>query len=81
MVDAYLFIQEREDDMLNQRISWQTAHLMNATGNFKKKIQPTDLYKPLDYEEDSDKQDIVKRFNSAEEKEQYLKDLMAKFKK
>lgn len=38
--------QEAFDEKM-QMMAWQTALLMNSTGNFKKKIKPTDLYTPL----------------------------------
>lgn len=38
--------QEAFDEKM-QMVAWQTALLMNSTGNFKKKIKPTDLYTPL----------------------------------
>lgn len=38
-----------EEDSFNskmQMLAWQTALLMNSTGNYKKKIKPTDLFNP-----------------------------------
>jgi allantoicase len=80
MLGAFVEEEQRQDDMLNQRVAWQTAHLMNATGNFKKKIKVEDLYKPRDSQtEETPKQNIVKKFESKEAKEDYLKNLMKKF--
>lgn len=38
-------LDELDNDM--QKLAWQTALLMNSTGNFKKKIKPSDLYTPM----------------------------------
>ncbi|WP_335556350.1 hypothetical protein [Neobacillus vireti] len=65
--------------MENQRVSWFTSHLMNASGNYKKRIQPTDLYKPMAYREQEEQQNIIRRFDSPEQKEDYLKNLLSKF--
>lgn len=43
--------QYKEDDDFDKQmiqLSWQTALLMNSTGNYKKKIKPEDLYTPLE---------------------------------
>ena len=82
MMDAFVEEEQRQDDVENQRFAWQTAHLMNATGNYKKTIKSTDLYRPLDYvEEDKEvpQQNIVKKFDSKEQKEDYLNALLKKF--
>lgn len=82
-MEAFAEEEKRQDDVENQRFAWQTAHLMNATGNYKKAIKPTDLYKPLDYTEEqaTNRQKIVQRFDSKESKEAYLDKLKNKFKK
>jgi glutamyl-tRNA reductase len=81
MIEAMVEEEQRQDDMKNQRVAWQTAHLMNATGNYKKKIKTTDLYKPMVdvQEEETPKQNIVEKFESKEQKEEYLENLMKKF--
>jgi hypothetical protein len=66
------------DDMEMQRLSWQTSLLMNATGNFKKKIKPTDLYKPLDSVDDEEKSTGKKKRYTPEEKEEYFANLQKK---
>ena len=41
-----------EHDNKMKIIAWQTAYLMNATGNFKKNLLPSDIYSsPLDVSE------------------------------
>lgn len=80
MMNAFIEEEIRQDDVQNQRTSWFTAHIMNSSGNMRRAIKPTDLYKPLDYEEQQKvEQKVIKRFESPEQKEQYLKNLMAKF--
>lgn len=48
MYEAYVETLNEEFDQEMQRTSWFTALLMNATGNFKKRIQPEKLYVPLE---------------------------------
>lgn len=48
MYDAHITATNEDVDNEMQRTSWFTALLMNATGNFKKQIQPNKLYVPLD---------------------------------
>lgn len=86
MIVGIIEEERRQDDLQKQLISWQTAHLMNATGNLKKRLQPSDLYKPMGYPQENEKenkpeQSIVKKFNSPAEKENYLQNLMSKFRK
>lgn len=80
MIEAMTEEEQRQDDMLNQRVSWQTAHIMNSSGNYKKRIEATDLYKPLAHkEEQAEKQVIVEKFETPEAKQEYLENLMQKF--
>lgn len=79
MLEAFIAEEQRQDDVISQRLAWQTSHLMNSTGNYKKRIRPTDLYRPKYLNDSEPEQETVKRFNSKEEKEKYLKDLMKKF--
>lgn len=80
MLEAFVEEEKRSDDMENQRTSWAVAHIMNSSGNYKKRIQPTDLYKPLNYvEETEEEQKVVERFESKKAKEEYLQNLFAKF--
>lgn len=80
MLEAFVEEEKRQDDMQNQRVSWFTAHLMNASGNLRRRIQPTDLYKPMAQRElEEEQQNIVKRFETPEQKEDYLKNLLSKF--
>jgi hypothetical protein len=81
LLEAFVEEERRQDDATNQRVAWQTAHLMNATGNYKKRIKADDLYKPMDSREPEQevKQKVVERFETPEDKEEYLKNLMSKF--
>lgn len=76
MLEAFSKEEQRRDDIENQRLSWIAAHLMNASGNYKRRIIPTDLYEPIDQK---GKKDAVERFASKEEKEAYLQKLKEKF--
>ncbi|ELU5588602.1 hypothetical protein SCB17_003125 [Clostridium perfringens] len=49
---AHIKAEEEELDKQMQVIAWQTALLMNSTGNYKKSIKPTDLYTSI-FEEDN----------------------------
>ncbi|MCW6094546.1 hypothetical protein LAV60_15350 [Clostridium sporogenes] len=42
-------------DLEMQKISWQTACLMNATGNYKTPVKPEKLYIPLDKQKKKNK--------------------------
>ena len=47
MLKAFSKKEEQEFDLKMQVVAWQTAMLMNSTGNYKKKIKPEDLYTPI----------------------------------
>jgi hypothetical protein len=67
----------RERDFQMQTVAWQTSLLMNASGNFKKKISHTDLYNSP-YEETPEEASKTNRMTE-EEKQNKLADLKAKF--
>jgi uncharacterized protein YqeY len=48
MYEAYIEVYNEEFDIEMQRTAWFTALLMNASGNFKKRIKPEKLYTPLE---------------------------------
>jgi hypothetical protein len=48
MYEANVDVVNEEFDTEMQRTSWFTALLMNASGNFKKRIKPEKLYTPLE---------------------------------
>lgn len=50
---AHIKAEEDELDKQMQVIAWQTALLMNSTGNYKKSIKPTDLYTSIFDTEDT----------------------------
>lgn len=82
MFEAHVEQQRLQDDIENQRVSWQTAHIMNSSGAYKKKLKPTDLYIPLaEQKEESTKpnKDVIKKFDSKEAKEEYLQNLLKGF--
>lgn len=46
MVEGYISYANDEFDKDMHMLAWQTALLMNSTGNLKKHIKPKDLYNP-----------------------------------
>lgn len=57
MILAQIKVEEENLDEQMQIIAWQTALLMNSTGNYKKKIKPQDLYTPIgEIKENEEKQ-------------------------
>lgn len=47
MFRAVISMDDRKLDLDMQKLSWQTAILMNATGNYKSPVEPEDLYTPI----------------------------------
>ncbi|WP_193635910.1 hypothetical protein [Bacillus paranthracis] len=76
MVVAYNRKREQDLDLQMQVFAWQTALLMNSTGNYKKSIKATDLYKSS-AEVAKAKAEVMTR----EEKNRKLSELEAKFTK
>jgi hypothetical protein len=54
MYEAHIDAVNEEFDTEMQRTSWFTSLLMNATGNFKKRIKPDKLYTPLEKQKSKD---------------------------
>ncbi|WP_214796570.1 MULTISPECIES: hypothetical protein [unclassified Exiguobacterium] len=54
MVAAYYQRKDEEGDEHMKFLAWQTSHLMNSTGNYKKNIKPKDLYSSVGEAEDSE---------------------------
>lgn len=78
MILSFIKAEEEYFDLKMQMLSWQTALLMNSTGNFKKKIKPDDLYRPL-----ADIVEKEKRKNEgfdAEERKRLQEELLQSFK-
>lgn len=48
MLKAVIDLKEYELDVTMQVLAWQTAQLMNSTGNYKTAVKPDKLYKPMD---------------------------------
>jgi hypothetical protein len=74
MYEAKIGVTDEVLDREYQRTSWFTSLLMNATGNFKKKVQPDKLYIPLakqktqtvEYQKDyveQQREELAKKFN------------------
>ncbi|MDT0155635.1 hypothetical protein Q9R51_26345 [Priestia aryabhattai] len=53
---AAAFYKRREQDMDEKMmiLAWQTSHIMNSSGNYKKAIKPSDIYKSI-FDEDENK--------------------------
>ncbi len=83
LLEAFVAEEERQDDIVNQRLSWQTALIMNSSGNLRKQVKPTDLYRPkyMEGQQEDTSQKVVKKFTSKEEKTKYLEELKSKFDK
>lgn len=76
----------KERDFELQSIAWQTALLMNSSGNYKKKIEPSDLYQsPYDKKEKINEDtatemlDEESKKNKVKNKDKQLADLKSKF--
>ncbi|MFT8313244.1 MAG: hypothetical protein ABF633_03200 [Clostridium sp.] len=74
LIKAEINREKHENDLTMQRLAWQTALLMNATGNFKKPVKPAKLYSPatqqkkkvtVEKKEDIEakRAELMKRFN------------------
>lgn len=50
MITAVSRCEEESFNIKMQMLAWQTSLLMNSTGNYKKKIKPTDLFSPEERE-------------------------------
>lgn len=75
MILANMKVEEESFDTKMQMVAWQTALLMNSSGNFKKKIKPEDLYTPLAEAKKKEKQ---QEFNP-EEKKRLQDELLSAF--
>ena len=78
MVVAHMRKEKENFDLNMEMLAWQTALLMNSTGNYKKKISPTDLYNPDDVDEASE-QGNVSGEDSAEMKKKLQEELLSTF--
>lgn len=77
MIQAQIRNDEETFDMNMQMLAWQTALLMNATGNFKRKIKPSNLYSS-DYAE-SKEQESVSNEDVSEVKKKLQEELLSTF--
>lgn len=71
--------KENEDFDINmQMLAWQTALLMNSSGNYKKRIKPSDLYSPNN-DEEAEKQEKFSKEDVAEVRKKLQEDLLSTF--
>lgn len=52
---ATAFYKRREMDMDEKMmiLAWQTSHIMNSSGNYKKAIKPSDIYKSINEQDEA----------------------------
>lgn len=74
-IEANIRAEEEKIDIEMQMMAWQTALLMNSTGNYKKRIKPSDLYTPMAEARDEVKVNV----NKPENKKQLQEDLLSAF--
>ena len=72
---AYLELENEKFDITMQVTAWQTALLINSSGNVKRKITPEKLYIPLEKQKkkgnatanrtyvDKQREELAKKFN------------------
>ena len=68
-------VEEEQIDIKMQMLAWQTALLMNSTGNYKKKVKPEDLYKSIAEIEKEEKQKSM----TVEDKKKLEEELLTLF--
>jgi len=79
MVSAYY---KRRSDELDEQMSilaWQTSHIMNSSGNYKRAIKPSQLYNMNDSESETSNKELTPIDRDV--KNEKLKALEEKFKK
>lgn len=76
MVEAVLEEEKRQQEAEYWRTAWQTALLMNASGNYKRRITPERLL-GKNFGKDSTKKEPSQKSKTDQEKE--LADLKKKF--
>ena len=59
MVVAYYRRRDAELEEQMTVLSWQTSHIMNASGNYKKPIKPDQLYSPKKTEEEGGNSELT----------------------
>ena len=60
-------------DMDMQKLSWQTACLMNATGNYKRSVKPENLYTTLEDRMIEQLSEEAKQKNIQDKRDEILK--------
>lgn len=76
MLQAQIRKDDEDFDIKMQMLAWQTALLMNSTGNYKKRIRPDDLYTTL--AEVNEKETLVTK-DSSEVKKALQEELLSTF--
>lgn len=78
MIASQIRKNNEEFDIKMQMLAWQTALLMNSSGNYKKRIKPSDLYSPSN-DEEVEKQEKFTKEDVAEAKKKLQEDLLSTF--
>ncbi|MPM81675.1 hypothetical protein SDC9_128732 [bioreactor metagenome] len=73
LIEAQINKEIHEYDLDMQKIAWQTAYLMNSTGNYKRPVKPDKLYTPIA------KQGEQKKNNKKIDVKSQREELMKKF--
>lgn len=76
MLQAQIRKDDEDFDIKMQMLAWQTALLMNSTGNYKKRIRPDDLYTTL--AEVNEKETLVTK-DSSKVKKALQEELLSTF--
>lgn len=71
--------REEEVDLQLNLLAWQTSHIMNSSGNYKKQVKPEDLYKSQGDDEPTQNSNELRPIDR-DEKNKKLDALMNKFK-
>ena len=73
LIKAVIDRELHEQDTLMQMLAWQTAYLMNSTGNYKRPVKPEKLYTPLEKRKEEQKPQTERRINVEREREELKK--------
>lgn len=72
-IKAEIDREVHEYDMEMRRLAWQTAYLMNSTGNYKSAVKPEKLYTPLDKIKEQQQQSVQQKKNDVQAQKEELK--------
>ena len=73
LIKAEMDKEVHQYDLEMRRIAWQTAYLMNSTGNYKRPVKPDKLYTPMEERNQIQLDEITKQENIQAKREELLK--------